>query len=82
MSIPRNTNVTKMTTNVIKMIRFLIGNSACEFIITGIDKAVARETTPLIPAQPMIKGFFHPGLGSRRVFFTEPPWKVSYGIDP
>ena len=48
---------------MMKMIRFRCGK-AVPSINNGMDKAVAKETTPRIPAQPITNGPFQPGDGS------------------
>ena len=37
---------------------------ACPLINNGIDNAIARDTTPRIPAHPRTMGPFQPGFGS------------------
>jgi hypothetical protein len=51
----------KITMNVINKIKFLCGNAVPSDIVNGIDNAVARETTPRMPAQPITRGPFQPG---------------------
>src|SRR5678815_1525073 len=60
---PWKTNVTRITINVMNRIRLRYGK-ASPLINNGIDSAIARDTTPRIPAHPKTMGPFQPGFAS------------------
>ncbi|MNL30147.1 hypothetical protein D3C87_1518670 [compost metagenome] len=56
---------------MIKRIKLRWGKGSPLFKVNGIANADARETTPLMPAQPTTSGNFQPGLFSFVLIFLD-----------
>ena len=66
-----------------KRIRLRPGKGSPSCTVSGIEKAMASETTPRIPAQAMTNGAFQVGFGSRsRIRADSMRGRNVAGIDP